>query len=1193
MFVGRTGSILPSQTAVPRWRLRWGVMVLAALLIGNLPMGVCRADENGAAATARHSAEALEFFEREVRPLLVKRCHSCHGAKKQQAGLRLDSLTAILKGGDSGAAVVPNKPTESLLLSAVRYETFEMPPTGKLPQQEIATLERWIAMGTPWPQETTELATRANGGNQFPWKERLAHWSFQPLKNVSRPAVQRSDWAADPLDEFVLAKLESLQLTPAPDADGRSWLRRVYFDLIGLPPSVPEVEEFLARPDRQAREAVVDRLLQSPQFGERWARHWMDLVRYADSRGHEFDYTAANAYQYRDYLIRAFNADVPYNQLVMEHLAGDLIDTPRLHPEQGWNESILGTGFWFLGEWVHSPVDVRQDEAERFDNMIDTMSKTFLGLTVSCARCHDHKFDAISTQDYHALYGYLQSSTYRQVRFETLEQDRAVAEGLATFRRDHADQVRRGWAVALDRGIQPVDAGSFANYLLAAQAVLQLAPEYRPLLEQPPAADKQPAVAPQTLTLSMQHLVQQLAKERQLDPVRLAHWCRYLWQPLTPSDPLKVWSDICAGEPQTLEPRLKRMAQNLTIPAALDLSALHVIVDYRNSTSTDWWQDGFAFGSEPVQSGGLEWGSSALVEGLAIDTAAQRDPAWQQLALAPGTERNPGDMGNFTIPGSTLHTKTFELSNPQLHYLVRGQGTAQVVVDSHRTLNGPLHRRTVLRMPDSPADGPRWIAHRLDDYVGHRVHVEFTPAPRGEFAVLAVTLGDNPPPLATPGVPDAVRSAMADVKQPADLRAVVLAYQAWAQQATLLLGESDQGAKRAQAEDQRAKLSMADWLIRHRDLVLDDSQQAALANQLRPLQQQYAQLVGSIERSSHTAMAMMDGSGENEHVFIRGNPHNLGPEVPRRLLTGIAGDNQPTPSHGSGRLEMARRVVDPANPFASRVIVNRLWHHLLGRGIVASVNNFGHLGEEPSHPLLLDFLATRFMDEGWSMKQMIRNIVLSRTYGQSSQNPDPQAAQRDPQNLLLHRARVRRLSGEAIRDSLLAVSGRLDRTMYGPNVPIYLTPFAEGRGRPRSGPLDGAGRRSVYLSVRRNFLSPMMLAFDMPIPFNSIGRRNVSNVPAQALILLNDPFVVEMARVWSERLLKEPASAEQRVRTLYLTALARPATAEELSSAIHFLKRQDTAHVGKSSGDANSYTAASWQDLCHVMFNLREFIFLD
>jgi hypothetical protein len=352
------------------------------------------------------------------------------------------------------------------------------------------------------------------------------------------------------------------------------------------------------------------------------------------------------------------------------------------------------------------------------------------------------------------------------------------------------------------------------------------------------------------------------------------------------------------------------------------------------------------------------------------------------------------------------------------------------------------------------------------------------------------------------------------------------------------------------------------------------------------------------------AIAICDGNAIDEHVFIRGNHKNLGPEVSRRNLEALDGIDQPIVDHelGSGRLQLAMRLIDArSNPFVPRVAVNRVWHHLFGRGLVETVDNFGVLGQKPTHPELLDHLAETFVADGWSLKRLIRRIVLTNTWQMASESdsvPRPSgsganANEVDPQNLLLHHFPIQRLEGEAIRDAMLLVAGRLDRKAFGPSVPVHLTPFMQGRGRPgTSGPLDGDGRRSLYTSVNRNFLSPMMLAFDTPIPFTAIGRRNVSNVPAQALILLNDPFVLDMAKRWAERSLKEQpdVSPEARIERLYLAAFTRSPSESERADALAFLQAQ--AKSANLPADAWPKHALVWTDLCHVLFNVKEFVFV-
>ena len=382
----------------------WRALFILWLLVRQIPL-----------LTAQSGDASIEFFESRIRPFLITDCQECHGPKHQRGGLRVDSREALLRGGDSGPAVIPNKAQESRLLRAIQHlePDLQMPKERpRLPETVIRDVARWIDAGAVFPVASGSSANSTNNSSAWPrvFEARRQWWSFQPPVAAPVPVVNRSEWSTHPVDRFILARLEAEGLQPAAPAEPQVWLRRVHWTLTGLPPEPANVVAFLANPSLEARARVVDALLASPRFGERWARHWMDLVRFADSYGHEQDYTIPYAWRYRDYLIRAFNADVPYDVFVQEHMAGDLLPNPRRHPGMGFNESVLATGFWYLHQATHAPVDPLQDEADRIDNQVDVFSKTFLGLTVACARCHDHKFDAISTQDYYSLSGFLRAS---------------------------------------------------------------------------------------------------------------------------------------------------------------------------------------------------------------------------------------------------------------------------------------------------------------------------------------------------------------------------------------------------------------------------------------------------------------------------------------------------------------------------------------------------------------------------------------------------------------------------------------------------------------------------------------------------------------------------------------------------------------------------------------------------------------
>jgi hypothetical protein len=1093
---------------------------------------------------AEPSAEEAEFFEKKVRPLLANHCYECHSAnaEKLKAGLYLDGRDAMLAGTEKGPVLVPGGPAKSRIIEAINYRNadLQMPPKGKLPDAAIADLTAWVKMGAPWPGGGSKLVGKGGFDLQ---KRKESHWAWQSVRAPAIPEVKDHPWPLANSDRFILAKLEAKGIKPAPPAEAHVLLRRIYFDLVGLPPPVEVIgafeKEYATKP-QAALEKLVDRLLASPQFGERWARHWLDLVRYAESRGHEFDPNIPNAWQYRDYVIRALNADVPYDQFVMEHIAGDLLAKPRLGKD-GCNESILGTGFWFLGEEVHSPVDIRGDEADRFDNRIDVMTKTFLGLTVSCARCHDHKFDAISTKDYYALYGFLRSSNYRLVRIDNWEHNRRVAAQLTALRGEFQPKLLRAYSEAMAPALKDV-----AAYLLAARQVV---------LENVP--------------------VEKIAVARsKLDQKRLsALVMRLIAAAKDPADPLHLWAKLPA-EADARKKFLFEWALQEVVESG-GVNGSQVVVDYATSRPEDWFPDDVSFGPGPVRPGDVRFSSDpAHPIARFIDyAAAERDPAWSNLKFASGAQLDTGALG-YNRSGFTIRTPTFGLTSGKVWYLVKGSGRVYASVDGHITIAGPLHGSLVRVI--GAGDKFRWVAHDLTPYKGHRTHLEFT-AESPDFAVAKVAVGDAPPKLAE-------KPWRLKLPEKTDDASIAAAYQ---QEFERVLAGACFCGSTANAPSV-ADAQLAGWMLQRADLFAVDEK--AIAEISAPFMERLAELIASIKTESRLTVAMQDGSPEDEAVFIRGSHKAPGAVVPRHLLTALAGDKPIASKSGSGRLELARQMTDPAiNPLVDRVIVNRVWHHLFGRGIVASTDNFGVMGERPTHPELLDHLATQFAHDGRSLKRLIRLLVLSRAY-QMSSNPkseihNPQLE--DPENLLLHRMRLRRLEGEAIRDAMLSISGRLNETMYGPSVPVFLTPFLDGRGKPNSGPLDGDSRRSLYIAPRRNFLSPFMLAFDTPSPFSTVGRRTVSNVPAQALILMNDPFVHLMAEQWGKRLVAAPGSAEQRVTLMYLQAFSRGPTPSDLTDCLAFVDARSKA-LGKALDDPKS-----WGELAHVLFNVKSFIFID
>ncbi|GIV26201.1 MAG: hypothetical protein KatS3mg027_0015 [Bacteroidia bacterium] len=1094
------------------------------------------------AAVGAQDRSGVEFFERHIRPILVARCVRCHGPEQQKAGLRLDRAPFIRRGSDAGRVVEPGNPDGSKLIEAVRYHNprLQMPPDGKLPEEEILLLERWVLTGAALPEEEAEApAPRDNFDEVF--RERAQHWCYQALRRVLPPPVKNTMWLRSPVDAFVLRRLEEADLPPAPEADRNTLIRRLFYDMLGLPPTPDDVLAFVQDPRPDAFDRLLDRLLASPHYGERWGRHWLDLVRFAETLGHEFDYELFNAWRYRDYVIRALNEDVPYDQFVTEHIAGDLLEHPRRDPITGINESVVATAFWWLGEAKHSPVDVKREEADRIANQLDVFGKTFLAQTLVCARCHHHKFDPVRTEDYYALAGFLTSSRYQQAFLDPPERISAKRDELAHIK----ERALRDW---LRTVLADTTETRIRRALLAAHLVAQ-------------GADIADAASKYDIRPEMIESLVRLLKERSDRPAT------------TPIDVLARLVKAPGGE---FESRLGDIESEWQLLRTRATAARKGTLEFESFSDAQgfkdrWFVTGDAFGPAPVQPGEIAPLTSGRVR-----------------FLAPGS----ADSSRYTAPlEGVLRSKTFLIEKPFVHVLAAGEGgRVQVVIDNFVLIRDPIYGGLIQNV-NRPVSS--WYTIDVSMWLGHRAYIEVLDSsmptlthglsreaqegkPRRDWIrVEEISFSDQrvPPPLSPSELVGDLLQALRKSPDPETLsgwfsRTTVLALRRLQAADTLASGEKD-------------AVALIDILNTFLEAgLLDRDVPASVAESYRTIEE-------GIPAPSR-APAMADGSGWNEYVHVRGVPENRGPVVARRFLEVFAG-TAPITSPGSGRLELARLMTDPSvTPLLPRVLVNRVWQHHFGRGIVATPDDFGHMGELPTHPDLLDWLAMYFVEHGWSIKRLHRTMVLSNTYCMSGRAA-PKAMMQDPENKLLHHIPVRRLEAEPIRDAILAVSGRLDYSMYGPGVLPHLTPFMEGRGRPsRSGPLDGRGRRSIYINVRRNFLTPMLLVFDYPVPFTTIGRRAVSNVPAQALTLMNGPFVVEQSRRWAEKLIHElpGASIEKRIRRLYLEAFAREPTDAELEAAAGFIRSQ-----------AEEYSASEddvrvWADLCHVLINVKEFIFV-
>jgi hypothetical protein len=874
-----------------------------------------------ATADPKPAPEAVEFFEAKVRPVLAEQCYSCHGPKKQSASLRLDRKADLLKGGENGPVVVPGDPDKSPMIQAVRQAgDLKMPPKSKLPAEAVEALTHWVKIGAPYPDDAVAAAD--------PGK---THWAFRPVQDPTPPATKAA--VEHPIDRFVQARLESKGYSLAPAADKRTLIRRVTHDLTGLFPTPEEVEGFVADPSPTAYERLVDRLLDSPHYGEQQARHWMDLARYADTKGYVFteDRNYPFAYTFRDWLIRSFNRDLPYDQFVLYQLAADRVvkdDKPNL----------AAMGFLTVGRrFLNNQNDI-------IDDRLDVTFRTFQGLTVTCARCHDHKYDPIPAKDYYSLYGVFASSQEPK-DLPLIEEVKDTPE----VRAFEAELKKREGA--------------------ARDAYEKLKADYEAKLKTPAAVAEYVWAAYDGRGKGGRGESAPLAAERKLIAVVLQSWINYVGGKKTDA----VFAPL------------------------------------------------FAFGEVP-EAEFAKKGPDVLAK-----LAAEKDAKKVHPAVAAAlTKKKPASFKEVC-----------------------------------------------------------------------EVYGELLTSPNGDKALAAVLGAGGPLDLG-----DRQLMRVFSVAEKQNIEKL-----------------------RRLADEWKAKSPVA----------------------------------------PARAMVMTEGTPTTPVVFLRGNPNNRGPEVPRQFLGLLAGPTRKPFADGSGRLEMAKAIADPKNPLTARVMANRVWGHLFGQGIVRTPSDFGLRSDPPTHPELLDWLAARFVESGWSVKQLHRLIVTSWTYQQSSA-ASADLVKADPENRLLGRMTRKRLTWEGLRDNLLVSAGRLDRAVGGRSVDVFKQPFVT--------------RRAVYAFIDRQNLPGTFRSFDMALPDTHAPQRFTTTVPQQALFLMNSPFVMEQAKALAARATEtDPA---KRVAALYRLAYSRAPTADEAALALEFVK-----------APAEGMGLTPWEQLAQVLLSANEFAFVD
>ncbi|HUY36144.1 MAG TPA: DUF1553 domain-containing protein [Pirellulales bacterium] len=1088
----------------------------------------------------------LEFFEKQVRPLLAARCHECHGARRQKGGLRLDSRAAALAGGESGPVVVPGKPDESLLVDAVRYgQVFQMPPKGKLPDAEVAALVEWVRQGAPWPKDdpSAEAVGRPSAAEGEPLftSEQRAFWAFRPPADPPPPPVKNGAWPKGPLDHFILAGLEARGLWPAPPADKRALIRRASYDLIGLPPTPGEVEAFLADESPDAFGRVVDRLLASPLYGQRWGRHWLDVARYADSNGLDENLAYVNAYRYRDYVVSAFNRDLPFDQFVIEQLAGDLL--PPAADEAIRHERMVATGFLTLGAKMLAEDDPVKMEMDIIDEQLDTIGTTFMGLTIGCARCHDHKFDPVPTADYYSLAGIFKS-TKTMENFNVVavwhERPLAAPERIAAVE-EHQERGARKKSEIDGRVKEANDAivaeirRDAARYLLAAALLDAGHFTLEPRMSNP-AAD-QPTGA----------IVIEAEKFDRGQATKLFDGYGAGIGVIASFGPEASFAEYDVDLPSEGVYQIElRYAADASRPCDLLIDGQLLKHDAAKERTGTWNPDTQTWFAEALVS------LSARKHTLRLQRR-EPFPHLDRLALVP---RRPPDG-----------------VDPEIY-----------------------------AFPAPEAADRRWNRAVLDGWVRYLARTKHEPTSalhawhvwqeaEGEIAKFdTVKFDANVSPVVA-----------AVLREPRPKSAEELAER----YGQLFLGAQNAWKELKQSPAGASADKLADPALEALRQVLDDPQgpfalpprpeahyTAETKAELARLRDELADLQRTAPPPLPLAMAVEERAVTNVRVHVRGNHLTQGEEVPRRFPRIIAGGEQPSLSPtASGRLELAQWLTRPNHPLTGRVLVNRVWRGHFGEGLVRTPDNFGRLGERPTHPELLDWLTRRFVENGWSIKSLHRLIMHSAAY-QMSTAFNAEAAAADPDNRLCWRMNRRRLEAEAVRDAILAASGRLDPALEGTLLNANPRQYVASTNSVDTTQYESF-RRSLYLPVIRSALYDVFQAFDFAEPSVANGGRASTTVAPQALFMMNSSLVGAETRHLAATLLAN-ASADDagRVGVLYARALGRPPSAADLSRALEFVGRMETNTAWQSLEPAERRLRA-WQSLCRVLMSSSEFIYVE
>ena len=1073
-----------------------------------------------------------EFFEERVRPLLAANCFSCHSSagKVAMGGLRLDSRDSVLLGGSRGPAVLPGDVDSSLLVLAVRQqdEKLSMPPTGKLSEGEIAILERWVGLGAPWGAEVPSQGPSRN-----------AHWSFIVPEVPSVPAVRDPDWVRTPVDAFVLSKLEDENLEPASPADRRTLIRRVYFDLIGLPPRPEEIAGFLNDSSPGAFSRVIDRLLASPRYGERWGRHWLDVARYSDSNGVDENLVYKNAFRYRDYVIDAFNKDKPYDRFITEQIAGDLL--PPADDLETQFERWTATGFLTLGPKMLAEDDPVKMQMDIVDEQLDTTARAFMGLTVGCARCHDHKFDPIPTADYYALAGIFKSS-------KTMENFKVVAEWheyvlAAQSDRDRLEVHRKSIQAKLDEIAAVTEAQSeqlvvaawarAGDYLLAADEILRSRDlEIDPILS---GNEADSGIVGTVLRGAgefdrgnvLRRLVQ--GAKNAVSKAKGPFYAEYDVAVQADGDYQLDFKALATG----------RGTADISINGLLMKNGLPAVNNREASLDPARWSVAGIF---PLRAGA----NTIRLE------HPSRFPYFESLAVAP----TPLSESAETLTTEARAAREYDL-NPEflkqwVERLKRDRGAAgSILYTWHAYRDG--HALDSWPSPGAKALGGRTYASKeqlagryqeLFDQSAEQWRILYPEAVSINYQNERYKDDGEEPSLPDPGL-EQFRAFLYEKYGPF---------------------RPPKSARMYYPADVQQRLSKLD-------------------QELKGLQASTPEFP--------RAMGVREGGEVGDiPIHLRGSHWTLGKSVPRGFLSAISyGPQAEIPEGASGRLQLAEWLTSPDHPLTARVMVNRLWRWHFGRGIVPSTDNFGRLGQPPSNQPLLDWLASELVRSDWSIKRMHRLILLSSTYRMSSAY-DEKANAADPENNLLWRANRRRLEVEPMRDAIVYLSEDLDLSMGGSILDVRdRARVASTRSR---GNLDyDRNRRAVYLPVVRSSLYDLFGAFEFADPSVPNGNRGETVVAPQALFMMNGSLMLRHTRRMADRLLEdEHLDDAGRVRDTYERVLGRPPRPAEIDRALTFIANIEES-IGGRSADPQERRARAWQSFCKAVIGSSEFLYIN